>query len=290
MEDIRKHDRIQTQIISVCQHLGIEAKHEYRGKGWRADVFIPSDIRPIAFEIQLSPQSLSKTLQRQSKYIRDEIIGCWLFENPIPKLIDERPDLPVFYVEENDNLDLIVNLGTRRKIDLHTFLESFISNNIQFRPIAKTNSIQTVKLVFYEMTCWKCKELNHIFYVATPFHSSCNAEIQPEEALWESNSIEYRPEIIKLATDFTENSPDLNLKLGHIKERFSHTVGKSYMSFGCYKCDSIFGDFYVMDAKMDVMYDTDSISHIGQIELKQTFELDIPHWCFPEDGHFCGDH
>jgi len=290
MEDIRKHDRIQTQIISACQHLGIEAKQEYRGKGWRADVFIPNDLRPIAFEIQLSAQSLSKTLERQSKYVRDKILGCWLFENPIPKLIAERPDLPVFYVEENINSNLFVNLGTRRKVDLVTFLESFIHNNIQFRSIAKTNSIQKIKLVFYEMTCWKCNELNHLFYVATPFHSSCNAEIQPEEALWESNSIEYRPEIIKLATDFADSSPDLNLKLGHIKERFSHTVGKSYMSFGCYKCDSIFGDFYVMDAKMDVLYDTDSISHIGQIELKQTFELDIPHWCFPEDGHFCGDH
>ena len=29
MEEIRKHDRIQTQIISACQHLGIEAKQEY---------------------------------------------------------------------------------------------------------------------------------------------------------------------------------------------------------------------------------------------------------------------
>lgn len=80
MENITKHNRIQMQIISACERLGIDARQEYSGKGWRADVFIPNDTRPIAFEIQLSPQSLSKTLQRQSKYIRDEILGCWFLK------------------------------------------------------------------------------------------------------------------------------------------------------------------------------------------------------------------
>lgn len=290
MGDIRKHDRIQMQIVSTCQDLGIEAIQEYRGQGWRADVFVPNSERPIAFEIQLSRQSLSRTLERQSKYIRDEILGCWLFENPIPKLIEERPDLPVFYVEDKEDSDLFVNLGDRRKINLRTFLENFISNNIQFKPVAKTKSIQTVKLAFYEMKCWKCGALNHLFYVETPFYSACNAKIKPEEALWESNSIEFRPEIIELAEKFFENRKDLNLNLGQVKRRFSNTVSKSYMSFGCYKCDSIFGDFYVMEAKLDMMYEPKLLTHQGEVELRQTFELNIPHWCFPDKKLFCGEH
>ncbi|MEP6584475.1 MAG: hypothetical protein ABJA90_09410 [Ginsengibacter sp.] len=290
MDGIRKHDRIQKQILSACQNVGIEAKQEFRGNGWRADVFVPNESMPIAFEIQLSPQSLKKTLERQSKYIRDKILGCWLFEKPIPKLIDERPDLPVFYVEDDVKGNLIVNLGTRRKIDLQDFLENFIASNIRFMTLAKTNQIQTPKLVFYEMTCWKCKELNHLYYVATPFNSSCNAQIKPDEALWESNSVEYNPEIIALAKDFIESRPDLNFKLGEIKERFSNTIGNSYMSFGCHKCDSIFGDFYVMDAKLDAMYNDEAIFFDGKIELLQTFEMNIPHWCFPDDGNFCADH
>jgi hypothetical protein len=161
---------------------------------------------------------------------------------------------------------------------------------MQFRPVASTNSTQKVKLVFYEMICWKCKESNHLFYVETPFFSSCHAKIKPEEALWDSNSIEYKSEIIELAAGFVDIRKDLNLKLGQIKERFSYTVGKSYLSFGCYKCDSIFGDFYVMEAKIDTLYDPKAISHQGEIELKQTFELDIPHWCFPDNGLFCGEH
>src|SRR5688500_4612943 len=114
MDTIRKHDRIQRQIVSTCQDLGITAKQEHRGQDWRADVFIPNNERPIAFEIQLSPQSLTRTKERQSKYIRDGILGCWLFENPISKLTQELSDLPVFYVEDKQDSNLLVNLGDRR--------------------------------------------------------------------------------------------------------------------------------------------------------------------------------
>jgi hypothetical protein len=287
--NIRKHDRIQMEIVSACRDMGIEAIQEYAGQGWRADVFIPNIDKPIAFEIQLSPQSLQKTLERQSKYIRDGIVGCWLFENPIPKLNEERPDLPVFYIEDKKDSKLLVNLGVRRKVDLHTFLENFISNNIQFKDVAKAKAKQLVNLVFYEMECWKCHEMNHLFYVDSPFYSACNAEIRPHEALWESNSMEYRPEIIELAQNFIESRKDLDLKLGKIKNRFSNPVNDSYTSFGCYKCDSIFGDFYVMEAKHEKMYEPKELSYQEEIELKESIELPIHHWCFPDNKQFCNE-
>jgi hypothetical protein len=290
MEDFRnitKHDRIQMEIVSTCQDLGIKAMQEHRGNGWRADVYVPNNDKPIAFEIQLSPQTLRKTLERQSKYIRDGIIGCWFFENPVSKLNEERPDLPLFYVEDIAGSSLQVNLGDRRKLDLHTFLQNFISNNIQFKPNAITKPKQLVNLVFYEMECWKCHALNHLFFMDTPFYSACNAKIKPEEALWESNSIEYRPEIIELAQRFIASRKDLDLKLGEIKERYSKTVEGSYTSFGCYKCDSIFGDWFVMEAKIDLMYGPKELTHQGEIELRESCELNIPHWCFPANKQFC---
>lgn len=287
--NIRKHDRIQMEIVSACRDIGIEAIQEYAGQGWRADVFIRNNDKPIAFEIQLSPQSLRKTLERQSKYIRDGIVGCWLFENPISKLNEERPDLPVFYVEDKKDSKLLVNLGDRRKVDLHTFLENFISNNIQFKDVAKTKAKQLVNLVFYEMECWKCHEMNHLFCVDSPFYSACNAEIRPEEDLWESNSMEYRPEIIELANKFIESRKDLDLKLGQIKERYSNTVEDSYTSFGCYKCDSIFGDWFVMEAKHEIMYSPKELTYQGEIVLKENIELPIPHWCFPDNKQFCNE-
>jgi hypothetical protein len=281
------HEKIQTEIVSACRNIGINAIQEYKGQDWRADVYIPNNGKPIAFEIQLSPQSLSRTLERQTKYIRDGVIGCWLFENPVPKLIEERPDLPVFYVQENETSNLIVNLGDRRKIDLQTFLENFIADNIQFKNVAKTKKTQVVNLVFYDMSCWKCGELNNLFFVDSPFYSACNAKIEPDEAIWESNNMEYRPEIIELAQKYVANNKNLNLNLAQIKMRHSKTINRSYMSFGCYKCDSIFGDFFVMEAKLDLMYGPKELAFRGEIELLENIELLIPHWCLPDNSHFC---
>lgn len=283
----KKHNRIQLEIVSACHDLGIKVIQEYRGDGWRADVFVPSDCNPIAFEIQLSPQSLNKTLERQSKYIRDGIIGCWLFENPIRKLTEERLDLPVFYVEGKNDSNLQVNLGDRKKVDIHTFLKNFISGNIQFKKVAKTKVKQLVNLVFYKMECWKCHKVNHLFYVDTFFYSACNAQIMPEEALWESNSMEYRPEIIELAEQFVESRKELDLHLGRVKKRFSKTVEASYTSWGCYDCDSIFGDWYVMEARIDIMHEPKELTYQGEIDLKEIIKLPIPHWCFPEGNQFC---
>jgi competence CoiA-like predicted nuclease len=154
-----KHERIQQQILSSCSDLKIQAIPEYRGSNWRADVFIPDEQRPIAFEIQLSPQSLKKNLDRQTKYNQERIVGCWLFEKPVPKLYYERQSLPLFYVEEDSNLNLQVNLYDRRKVPLADFLHNFISNNIQFKTTVKTKTKQLVRLVFYEFRCWKCHDI-----------------------------------------------------------------------------------------------------------------------------------
>ena len=283
---ISKHSRLQNEIVSACKELGINAVQEYSGNGWRADVFIPDNNNPIAFEIQLSPQSLKKTLERQNKYIRDGILGCWLFQKPIPKLIEERPDLPVFFVDEKET-QLFVSLADRRDVILHEFLESFIKGQIKFNQRAITKRTQHIELVFIEMECWKCGEINHIYYVNNPLYSACNVKIRPKETLWDSNNLAYRPEIVALAEQIANNTKNINLKLSTVKKRYSQTVEKSYTSFGCYKCDSIFGDFYVMEAVIDVIYDTNKLVFEGDIELKEDVILNIPHWCFPENHKFC---
>jgi hypothetical protein len=84
-----------------------------------------------------------------------------------------------------------------------------------------------------------------------------------------------------------DSQKDLNIKLGQIKKRYSKTVDDSYTSFGCYKCDSIFGDWYVMEAKLDIMYEPKQMTIQGEIDLKESVDLPIPHWCFPDNGNFC---
>jgi hypothetical protein len=285
-----KHDSIKAEIFLACNDLGFLATQEYKGKGWRADVYATEGSKKVAFEIQISPQSLKKTLERQEKYIRDGIIGCWLFEKPISKLSNERPDLPLFYVAEQTDKSFFVSLSGRKELPLHNFLEQFLSGNIKFCKTARTSPTQHVKLVFYEMVCWKCKVMNHIYYVDTAFHSACNAAIRPSETLWGSDKIEYRPEIIELANEFIQTEQGNHLKLGDIKKRFSKTVQNSYVSFGCYSCDSIFGDWYVMEAKMEAVYGYGQVATVEkEIKIGENVELPIPHWCYPGKLPFCDD-
>jgi hypothetical protein len=98
ISETSKHDEIKVAVVAICKDLGLDAIQGYKGNGWRADVLVTNKQSKVTFEVQISPQSLKKTLERQEKYIRDGIVGCWLFEKPLSKFSDERPDLPLFYV------------------------------------------------------------------------------------------------------------------------------------------------------------------------------------------------
>jgi hypothetical protein len=179
-------------------------------------------------------------------------------------------------------------LSGRKELPLHDFLERFLSGSIKFCETARTKPEQQVKLVFFEIECWKCKAMNHVYYVDTTFYSACNAVIRPEETLWGSDKNEYRPEIIKLARKFMNTEQGKHLKLGEIKRRFSKTVQDSYTSFGCYKCDSIFGDWFVMEAQMEAVYGYGQAATVeSELKFGGSIELPIPHWCYPGELPLC---
>ena len=159
--ELSKHDEIQAEILAACKELGFDAIQEYRGKDQRADILASKNSGRYAFEIQISPQSLKKTLARQAKFARHGVTGCWLFEKPTSKLSIERPDLPVFYVTKLQDASFSVSLSGRKELPLHQFIEKFMSGGIKFCGTARTKPEQHVKLVFFEMKCWKCKTMNH---------------------------------------------------------------------------------------------------------------------------------
>lgn len=287
-QEISKHDLIKAAICSSCNDLGFQATQEHRGRDWRADVYVVGDSTKFAFEIQISPQSLKKTLGRQEKYARDGVIGCWLFETAPLKFSDERPDLLLFCVTEKEDKSFSVSLSGRKELPLQDFLRNFLSGKIRFCDVARTAREQRVRLVFYEMECWKCKAMNHLYYVEPTFRSACNAAIHSDESLWGSGKNAHRPKIVALAREFIRTGQGKHIKLGEIKRRFSKTVQNSYMSFGCYSCDSIFGDWYVMEAEFEVAYGYGQVATIDEsIELDEIIELNIPHWCYPGKLPFC---
>ena len=74
-----------------------------------------------------------------------------------------------------------------------------------------------------------------------------------------------------------------------IKERFSKTIGKSYPSFGCPKCDAILGDWYYRDYTAFATAYGDGVVDRLEIHMETDLEItaDLLHWCHPGDDDFC---
>jgi len=47
------HEKTQKKIWGACQAMGLQAQMEYRGNGWRADVYASNEDKKFAFEVQL---------------------------------------------------------------------------------------------------------------------------------------------------------------------------------------------------------------------------------------------
>lgn len=283
---ISSHDKIKRAIYNICNSLGYNAKEEYGNKGWRTDVYVESNGTRFAFEVQMSPQSLKKTVERQEKLLRDDVFGCWLFEKEPARQNVELEKLPVFKVINRDE-QITVSLKGRKELPLDVFIRDFIENKIQFRnfltPLPKIN------ITVLEMGCWKCGLVNHIYFVS-PFDTPCNTHINIEETLkmWSSDKFCFKPEIINKVKDYANSKKGKHLNLATIKERHSYTVGDSYLSFGCSECDSIFGDFYVMQAILFSNYGDGVVDRFSfDIDFDLNLKREFPHWCHPGENDFC---
>ncbi|MBN3489885.1 hypothetical protein JV173_00010 [Acholeplasma equirhinis] len=275
------HDKVKYEVAQICRDLGYEVKEEFKGKDWRADVLVKANNQIYAFEIQTSIQSLNKTIQRQEKYLRDGVIGCWLFEKE-PNQTDELKDLPLFKFK-NINDKITVSLKGRKELTLKVFLSDFLNNKIQFRKILSPHEVE-VRII--DCDCWKCNLKNHIYYISNLI-SPCHAELfDGDIQMWDSEKLIFNPQIKDKVLNYAEKNKKLNM--AKIKVRFSRTINESYMSFGCSSCDSIFGDWYIHEAVIETWYGDGVIDKlIIPIDKTLNLDLEIPHWCHPGEHDFC---
>ena len=280
------HETVKHIILNTSLSLGYKSVEEYRGKGWRADVYIETGNKKYAFEVQVSPQSLKKTQERQEKYIRDGITCCWLFEKETKNMKPEFEELPLFQLIQESNGDLYVSLKGRKKLSLENFVTDFLNNRIRFCKHIKRSPKIDVK--FLKMPCYKCNAENYIYHI-WPLKSTCNATLNYQDELWDSDKFVFHPEIVKKVKEYTNSKRGKHLLMGEIKERYSSMVDKTYMSFGCHKCDAIFGDFYVKMATIESFgHEEDVIEHLEiDINAPETMQEMLPHWCHPGDLDFC---
>ena len=277
------HETVQQAILDACESAGIRAEMEYKGDGYVADVMAFVNEKKYAFEVQVSRQSLNKTKERQEKYLHDGVTCCWLFEIEPGRESVELESLPIFQlVDTQDGIG--VSLKGRKILSIKEFVLDFVEGKIKFCNSLKPLPIITVR--FVEMQCWRCGSVNHIYFLE-PFHTACNIELTFDEMMWVNDKFSFNPQIIEEIKKYSSTEAGKHLNLSTIKERFSRTVGRSYMSFGCSKCDSIFGDWYVQEAMIDTLYDEPKDIYSFELDLDLPINMDIPHWCHPGEHDFC---
>lgn len=282
------HKRLKAAVLSAARARGFNARMEVKGAGWRADVVVASDLGTFAFEVQTTPQPLGVTLERQERYRASGVIGCWLFLNPVRYLSDERPDLPLFQVVADPVNGALVSLGDRRHVRLEDFVPAFVVGLIRFCDQAVSSRVQKVTAHFYEFSCWKCGLAHYPYLLDDSFTAACGAKAHTEENLWGSNRREFWPEVIEAVIRHMGQDDVVPLLVPTVKERFSRTMNESYLSFGCHRCDSLFGDWFIHEAEIDVRYGYGIVTTapLG-VELTSSITVPLPHWCYPENGSFC---
>jgi len=284
-----RHIAVKRGILDACARAGVEAKAEARGNGWRADVLALTSGMAVAFEVQLSPQGLAKTIDRQERFWHSGVAGCWLFleGKKLRNLNAERPDLPLFFVSAVSSGEFTVSLGDRRVLSLEEFTVEYVKGRVRFCNDALSKATQELQLLFYEIPCWKCGQMNHPYMLGRPFKASCNAVAHPQETLWGSSKSEYRPDVIFAAERFAAQHTGVALSLPTVAVRHSRTVGHEYLSFGCRSCDNIFGDMYIHEAEMEIRYVGAIAEGNVAVAMTDVFSQAIPHWCYPAEGGHC---
>jgi len=142
----------------------------------------------------------------------------------------------------------------------------------------------------WEINCWKCGTKQHVYFVSDELKNRCGCNIEVIDTFWDDIKFEFYPTILNVVNEIINSEDGKNLKLGKIKKRYSRTVRKSYMSFGCIKCDAIFGDFPLMEERLEIESEgkNNDIVFVKEIELlKPIISEDKPHWCFSESKEFC---
>ena len=292
------HRGAKTEIVHACNESGWQAKTEVAGADWRADVLSCLGDARIAFEVQWSQQTAEATRERQMKYARDGIRGLWLTRKPPRELLDApQRQLPVFELVAGSVVGtLAVRLAHRdstvaRDVPLRDFVRHLLARRIRFCNHAAPPTTLSVPVSFYEAPCpsRRCKCVSHAYYVAQGCLSKCGIELAGHDRQFETPVDKFHPKLIDAVQEFRRTDDGKHIRLGAIKCRYSHTVGKSYQSFGCIECDAIFGEHYASSNICD--YENDAQTPITRFDARVPIAFvrlaACPHWCFSEVGDFC---
>lgn len=284
-----EHLAAKSEIIQACMASGWEAIPEFSENDWRADVLAKKKDHRIAFEIQWSAQTTETTQFRQERYRQSNVRGCWFFRT-VPKQFKKSKDesyaiqdVPFFKIKKTDKEKIIVEFD-KKEIPVKDFVASLLNKEIKFCKNYRARKLQEVEFKFFTIQCWKCGKAQHLYTIDDLLKSNCNFPMYLMGSMWDDEDLDKHPAIVKAVNEIVAEQP--KYKIGQVKNRYSKTVRDCYLSFGCYSCDALFGDFPLAEERREALNNglTESVKKI--IDIGEILN-EGAHWCFSAERNFC---
>ena len=240
------HLMLKDAAVRAAIRNGWSAETEVARAGWRADVLAIRGDAQVAVEIQWSSQTNEETLRRQARYKEAGVRGLWLLRQPG---FPVSRDLPAACIGGSPEAGLAAllpyyeRMTARHRNDplrwsqtlpIDDFLDAAFSGRLSFGLPTSLEAIAQVQTSTAE--CWWCKAPMRIIHQISIVHPK-------SQLVLASLSLEDFTKDEELLQQILVRLPDDPLR-GPVKLRFSRTVGESYMSNGCPKCDGLFGKFF----------------------------------------------
>ncbi|MGR9076299.1 competence protein CoiA [Rhizobium leguminosarum] len=233
------HLRLKRIAIDVARRHGWDAKTEVAGaspsgEAWIADVLARKNNARVAIEIQWSSQTNDETMRRQERYRQSGIRCLWLLRQPG---FPTTEALPAARIVEHDGT-YSARVGYSQEMPVEALLDAVFGRRFRFGIPSQGRAVAHIRVG--EIDCWKkqCR-------AKTKIVTCVDVVFGPNTS---SFSVPQLGEYPALFNEVFSRLPR-DLKIGRLKKRFSNTQERQYMSNGCYRCDSIVGEFYEIDAR-----------------------------------------
>lgn len=290
-----EHLAAKAEIARASSRVEWDVTMEYAENDWRADVLASRFRTRIAFEVQLSSQSLEETEQRQQVYARDCVEGYWFFSLKMMKDFPNvtRKDLPCFHLFP-DGKDTFSVLVEGRALDLGEAVEAVLCGQLQFR--GKLTAEGRTRIAVAETACWKCKDSTHFWFLFTNQVSRCGLMFEPEVDDVEAALL---PSVVEGVREFISREHPQGYRVGLPKPRESGPSCGDDLFPRCGACGAVlFHDFLnkrIIAARQAFLqsnqnFEVREIAHVVRITSVLVPELRVieqPHWCYSKTKEFC---
>ncbi|TEW54302.1 hypothetical protein E2R68_08490 [Psychromonas sp. RZ22] len=243
--ETQEHLYLKFLVAKLAQQYEWDVTTEYAGstpdgEKWVADVFCKKGTSKLAIEIQWSQQTNDEYLRRTQKYTSSGVRCAWLFRLRANKEYYnsdflESKELPYFGFK-HQNGEFVIS---RYMVSIEDFVGGMFSGSLAWEP--KNNEEIFANIRYQTVICWACKmETNVITSVGMKKANNTSLRGFIDAPIWFTDKL--------VANWAAKNVPQqllLTKQIGEIKERYSKTVGETYLSNGCVHCDALQGNHFI---------------------------------------------